>query len=114
MDLNKIAQTIATTVATAVAAASTSTSYVTTHSNTLDPYDNASFDVSTKKGKYAWSVITKMQDGWKLLTCSTDLVNKMMDPFKDHQTQFGLDNILRVPTKKGMPKSRPILAHLAV
>ena len=54
-------RTIATAVATAIAAARaanpSSTSYVTTHSNALDPYDNTSFDVSTKEGKYASSII---------------------------------------------------------
>ena len=103
MDLNKFAQTIATAVATAMAAAQAanppSRAYLTTHSNALDPYDNASFDVSTKEGKYAWSVMTRMQDAWKLLTCSTDSANQFMDLFKDRQTQFGLDNILRIPTK---------------
>ena len=86
-------------MAAAQAANPSSKPYVITHSNALDPYDNTSFDVSTKEGKYAWSIMTKMQDGWKLLTCSTDSANQLMDLFKDRQTQFGLDNILRIPTK---------------
>ena len=99
-DLNNFAKTIATAVAAAISAVRpASPSYPITHSSALDPYDNTSFDVSTKEGKYAWATVTKMQDGWKPLTCSTETANQFMDLFKDRQTQFGLDNILRIPTK---------------
>eukprot|EP00957_Ditylum_brightwellii_P113765 8673509-Ditylum_brightwellii.AAC.1 len=40
-----------------------------------------------------------MQEGWKQLTCTTDLTNQLMDLFKDHQTQLGLNILLRIPTE---------------
>eukprot|EP00957_Ditylum_brightwellii_P057981 4396457-Ditylum_brightwellii.AAC.1 len=40
-----------------------------------------------------------MQEGWKQLTCTTDLANQLIDLFKDRQTQFGLDTLLRIPSK---------------
>eukprot|EP00957_Ditylum_brightwellii_P137999 10520756-Ditylum_brightwellii.AAC.1 len=40
-----------------------------------------------------------MQEGWKQLTCTTDLANQLIDLFKDRQTQFGLDILLRIPTE---------------
>eukprot|EP00957_Ditylum_brightwellii_P123976 9450450-Ditylum_brightwellii.AAC.1 len=40
-----------------------------------------------------------MQEGWKQLTCKTDSANQLMDLFKDRQTQFGLDILLRISTK---------------
>eukprot|EP00957_Ditylum_brightwellii_P180667 13762778-Ditylum_brightwellii.AAC.1 len=41
-----------------------------------------------------------MQDGWKQLTCSTKTASILMDLFKDRQTQFGLDILLKIPTKE--------------
>eukprot|EP00957_Ditylum_brightwellii_P097077 7392713-Ditylum_brightwellii.AAC.1 len=43
--------------------------------------------------------MTKIQEVWKQQTCTTDSANQLMDLFKDHQTQFGLDILLRIPTK---------------
>eukprot|EP00957_Ditylum_brightwellii_P129852 9904746-Ditylum_brightwellii.AAC.1 len=40
-----------------------------------------------------------MQKGWKQLTCTTYLAKQLMDLFKNRQTQFGLDILLRIPTK---------------
>eukprot|EP00957_Ditylum_brightwellii_P059275 4499972-Ditylum_brightwellii.AAC.1 len=49
-----------------------------------------------------------MQDGWKQLTCSTESVSILMDLFKDRQTQFGLDILLKIPTKgNGKAESAP-------
>eukprot|EP00957_Ditylum_brightwellii_P031258 2369658-Ditylum_brightwellii.AAC.1 len=49
-----------------------------------------------------------MQEGWKQLTCTTDFANQPMNLFKDHQTQFGLDNLLRILTKgKGKIQAKP-------
>eukprot|EP00957_Ditylum_brightwellii_P031289 2371665-Ditylum_brightwellii.AAC.1 len=49
-----------------------------------------------------------MQKGWKQLTCTTDLANQLMDLFRDCQTQFGLDILLRIPMKgKGKIEVNP-------
>eukprot|EP00957_Ditylum_brightwellii_P078899 5998743-Ditylum_brightwellii.AAC.1 len=40
-----------------------------------------------------------MQEGWKQVTCTTDLANQLMDLFKDCQTQFSLDILLRILTE---------------
>ncbi len=45
-----------------------------------------------------WAIVTKMMDGWKLLSVSVDTADSLMDLFKDRQTQFGLDPLLTVPT----------------
>ena len=105
--LDNLAKTIATAVATAMAQAA-ATPYVKTHSNALDPYDTASFDVSTKEGKYQWATMTKLQDGWKPITCNTESANILMDLFKDRQTHFGLDILLKIPTKgNGKAQTNP-------
>ena len=105
------AKTIATAVATAMATAGPKP-YTITHSNALDPYDTASFDMATKEGKYQWAVMTRMQDGWKQLTCSTESASILMDLFKDRQTQFGLDILLKIPTE-GNGKAEPAPRNLA-
>ena len=51
-----------------------------------------------KYGKYQWAVITKMMDGWKLVTVNVENAKKLMDRFKDHKTQFSLYPLLMVPT----------------
>eukprot|EP00957_Ditylum_brightwellii_P138972 10592467-Ditylum_brightwellii.AAC.1 len=85
--LASFAKTIASAVATSIATYNP-TPYVSTHSIALDPYVISSFDVATKEGKYQWAIMTKMQEGWKQLTCTTDSANQLMDLFKDCQTQF--------------------------
>eukprot|EP00957_Ditylum_brightwellii_P147876 11260299-Ditylum_brightwellii.AAC.1 len=94
--LASFAKTIASAVATAIATYNVAP-YVSTHSIALDPYDTSSFNVATKEGKYQWAIMTKMQEDWKQLTCTTDLANQFLDLFKDRQTQFGLDILIRTP-----------------
>jgi hypothetical protein len=95
--LERFSTAIASAVATAISTTATTPSS-DTHSIALDPYDTSSFDVATKEGKYQWAIMTKMQDGWKQLSCTVDSADQLMDLFKDRQTQFGLDILLGVPT----------------
>ena len=95
--LQRISAAIATAVATAIASTPPSAS-PRPHSIALDPYDTSSFDVATKEGKYQWAIMTKVQDGWKPVSCTVDSADVLMDLFKDRQTNFGLDVLLQVPT----------------
>ena len=107
--LQAFATTIASAVATAIASAPRPTTASTfTHSNAMDPYDTPSFDVATKEGKYQWAMMTKITEGWKQLSCTVDTADQLMDLFKDRQTHFGLDILLRVPTTgNGRPQTNP-------
>ena len=105
--LRALAGTIATAVAAAVGTTQPTTSIVT-HSNAMDPYDTSNFDVATKEGKYQWAIMTKVTDGWTLVACTVDSADLLMDLFKDRQTVFGLDVLLRVPTLGlGRPSANP-------
>ena len=70
------------------------------YSTALDPYDDESFETTTKEGKYRWHLVTKTTEGWKKESTSAtvDHADKVLDLFKDRAVQFGLDNIMNVPT----------------
>ena len=55
-------------------------------------------DVENKGGKYQWAFVTKIMDGWKLLTANVEKSENLMDLFKDRHNNFGLDPLLVVPT----------------
>ena len=41
-------------------------------------------------GNYKCDVVTKIMDGWKLVTVNVKNADKLMDLFKDRHTHFGL------------------------
>ena len=55
-------------------------------------------DFGKKDGKHQWSVVTNIIDGWKLVKFNIENAKKLMNLFKDLQTQFGLDPPLIVST----------------
>ena len=55
-------------------------------------------DVKKKDGKYKWTVVTKIMDGWKLVTINVRKTKNLMDPLKDRNTQLGLDPMMMVST----------------
>jgi len=70
------------------------------YSTAIDPYDDESFETTSKEGKYRWHLITKTTEGWKKesTAATVDHADKVLDLFKDRAVQFGLDNIMNVPT----------------
>ena len=55
-------------------------------------------DLSTKKGKYQWYIITKPKPGWGLTEVTVENADKLMDLFKNCIIQFGLNSIMNTPT----------------
>ena len=55
-------------------------------------------DLSTKKGKYQWYIITKPEPGWGLTAVTVENADKLMDLFKNCIIQFGLKSIMKTPT----------------
>ena len=71
---------------------------ITKYSKSIDPYNTNSMDVKKKDGKYKWTVVTKIMDGWKLVTINVRKTKNLMDPLKDRNTQLGLDPMMMVST----------------
>ena len=72
----------------------------TTYSSDIDPYDNESFGTKTKEGKYRWHLNTKTAEGWKNdgIYATVDHTNNILDLLKYRSVQFGMDNIMNIPT----------------
>ena len=92
--LQALVQALTTALSNGLVDSTTTTKY----STSIDPYNTNSMDVEKKDENNQWVVITKMMDGWKLVTANLENAENLMDLFKDHQTQFGLDPLLMVPT----------------
>ena len=92
--LQALVQALTTALSNGLVDSTTTTKY----STSIDPYNTNSMDVEKKDENNQWAVITKMMDGWKLVTANLENAENLMDLFKDHQTQFGLDPLLMVPT----------------
>ena len=79
-----------------------STPKTISYSSAIYPYDGKSFEMKMKEGKYWWHLITKTAEGWKKdgISAIVEHANKILDLFKDHSVQFGLDNIMNIPTSR--------------
>ena len=71
-----------------------------TYSSAIDPYNNESFETKTKEGKYRWHLTTKTDKGWKKggISATAKHAKNILDLFRDHSVQFGLENIMNIPT----------------
>ena len=69
-----------------------------THSSVINPYDSRSMNMITKDGKFQWYIITKPKPVWSLIVVTVENAEKLMDLFKDHKAQFGLNSIMQIPT----------------
>ena len=79
-----------------------STPKTISYSSAIDPYDGKSFEMKMKEGKYWWHLITKTAEGWKKDGISVTMENsdKILDLFKDRFIQFGMENIMNIPTSR--------------
>ena len=71
-----------------------------TYSSVINLPNNESFETKTKEGNYQWHLITKTSEGWKNYGISATInhADNILDLFKDCSVQFGLDNIMNIPT----------------
>ena len=67
-------------------------------STAINPYDTELMNLSSKEGKHHWQMVTQREEGWKLVSLTTENSEVLADPFKDRAGQFGLDPIVNVPT----------------
>ena len=73
-----------------------------TYSSSVDLYDEDSFEMKTKEGKYRWHLTTKTSEGWKkdFISATVNHANKILDLFNDCSVQFGLGNIINIPRSR--------------
>ena len=73
-----------------------------TYSSSVDLYDEDSFEMKTKEGKYRWHLTTKTSEGWKkdFISATVNHSNKILDLFNDCSVQFGLGNIINIPRSR--------------
>ena len=101
--LRKFVMTVTMLMMTAIANATVpvaATPKTTMYSSAIEPYDNEPFKTNKKEGKLRWNLITKTAKGWKKDGISTTVehANNILDIFKDRSVQFGLENIMTIPT----------------
>ena len=90
--------TAAVNAATASSRAPTVAAKETKINTSVNPYDTESMNLSSKEGKHHWQMVTQKEEGWKLLSLTTENSEVLADLFKDRAGQFGLDPIVMVPT----------------
>ena len=104
-DFSKAIQTAMTAGVAAASAAATaavnsqySRATTTKYTSAIDPYNNQSFSVDIKEGKYQWGQVTKIREGGTPISVTVANSETILDLFKDRATQYGLDHITNVPT----------------
>ena len=90
--------TAAVTAATSIPGSVSAAAKKTRISTAINPYDTESMNLSSKEGKHHWQMVTQREEGWKLLSLTTENSEVLADLFKDRAGQFGLDPIVNVPT----------------
>ena len=101
--LRRLITAVTQTTTTAIANATVPipvTPKTITYFSAINPYNNKSFETKTKKGRYRWHLTTKTFEGWKKdgSYATVKQAKKILDLFKDSSVQFGLDNIMNIPT----------------
>ena len=73
---------------------------IITYSSAYDPYDKKLFKTKTKEGKHRWHLITKTAEGRRKdgICATVEHADKILDLLKNCSVQFGLDNIMNIPT----------------
>ena len=71
-----------------------------TYSSAIDLYNDESFKTNTKEWKFRWHLTTKTSKGRKRdgIYATVEYDDTILDLFKDRSVQFGLENIMIIPT----------------
>ena len=66
----------------------------------INPYDDEYFATNMKEGMYRWHLNTKTDEGWMkdVIYATVYHSDKILDLFKFNSVQFGLENIMNIPT----------------
>ena len=83
--------------ATAAINAQYSRATTTKYTSAIDPYDNQSFSVDNKEGKYQWGQVTKIREGGTPIYVTVANAETIIKLFKDRANQYGLYHIINVP-----------------
>ena len=88
----------ATVASTAAITSHHSAATTTKYTSTIDPYNNQSFSVNIKEGKYQWGQVTNICKGGTPISVTVANAETILDLYKDRATQYGLEHIINVPT----------------